>query len=407
MIPLLHLLVYSFALWLGLYLLGHSPHKAAPRYGGFGLVTYALSLALFIIITIDPAVLANQRWWGALAALPIMFWGLSLWALLRDRRESQLPRRPLLTFGLGSVFLGLGGALLVLPQNWLTTDLVLLTIGVDLLIIGYAIAALDAFDEGHALLPDMLRSLAAAGLGALVFGVQIAVVIVSDDEASPAMLTLLLTTLTTVIVAVVFAGRLRQLLDQIVFRESPQLQQTRAALQGVADALPRADESLALLDLPPDEFARLTRRALGHMGSLDRLVTSPLLRLPLIDERTQTAADPTNSLERAAILKTLLTESIERLKPATGDGAAHTTDEWRFYNALYYPYVLGLKPYSRRLLLDDLDVEMQEVMAWFRAQVPERTLYNWQNAAARLVAQDLREQLTAAGYLEPEPNRLP
>ena len=31
------------------------------------------------------------------------------------------------------------------------------------------------------------------------------------------------------------------------------------------------------------------------------------------------------------------------------------------------------------------------VQRWFQANVPERTLYNWQNAAAKLVAQDLRE----------------
>jgi hypothetical protein len=98
-------------------------------------------------------------------------------------------------------------------------------------------------------------------------------------------------------------------------------------------------------------------------------------------------------LERAAVLKTLLAESIARLKPLTGEDFG-ASDEWRYYNALYFPYVAGLKPYSRRTLHDDgLAPAEQAALDWFQAQVPERTLHNWQNAAARLVAQDLRETM--------------
>jgi hypothetical protein len=38
----------------------------------------------------------------------------------------------------------------------------------------------------------------------------------------------------------------------------------------------------------------------------------------------------------------------------------------------------------------DIDPAARQALDWFRASVPERTLHNWQNAAARLVAQDLR-----------------
>jgi hypothetical protein len=34
-----------------------------------------------------------------------------------------------------------------------------------------------------------------------------------------------------------------------------------------------------------------------------------------------------------------------------------------------------------------------EALEWFRQEVPERTLYNWQNKAAELIAQSLREHL--------------
>jgi hypothetical protein len=58
---------------------------------------------------------------------------------------------------------------------------------------------------------------------------------------------------------------------------------------------------------------------------------------------------------------------------------------------LHFPYVMGLKPYNVRFQADDLDPTIQEAVEWFQNQVPERTLYNWQTTAARLVAQNLRE----------------
>ena len=88
-------------------------------------------------------------------------------------------------------------------------------------------------------------------------------------------------------------------------------------------------------------------------------------------------------------LKILLAESIARLKPASPKGF-DSSDEWRYYNALYFPYVAGLRPYSRGQERD-LAPEEQEALNWFQAYVPERTLYNWQNAGAKLVANDLWE----------------
>src|SRR5690606_16712663 len=114
----------------------------------------------------------------------------------------------------------------------------------------------------------------------------------------------------------------------------------------------------------------------------------PLTRLPLIDARLNGRAGST--LERAAELRSLLTESIERLKPRD-KGDFGTSDEWRYYNALYFPYVAGLKAYSRRDMTHDLDLPTREILHWFQ-QDPERTLHNWQSAAARLIAQDLQER---------------
>ena len=78
-----------------------------------------------------------------------------------------------------------------------------------------------------------------------------------------------------------------------------------------------------------------------------------------------------------------------------GGGDFGTSDEWRHYNALYFPYVAGLKPYSSRATHDHLDADARAALDWFRTAVPERTLHNWQNAAAKLIAQDLRARHAA------------
>jgi hypothetical protein len=162
-------------------------------------------------------------------------------------------------------------------------------------------------------------------------------------------------------------------------------------LRAAASALPRLDDALELKSLEDAEFNRLTRRAISHMGDLSRLAASPLTRLPLVSTRLAARGAGGDTLDRAAELKALLAESILRLKPRD-KGDFGTSDEWRHYNALYFPYVVGLKPYSLRVEQNGFDPTAREALAWFRASVPERTLHNWQNAAAKLVAKDLREK---------------
>ena len=134
----------------------------------------------------------------------------------------------------------------------------------------------------------------------------------------------------------------------------------------------------------------LTRRALSHLSDLPRLAASPLAHLPIIDQRLAARNAADHTLERAAELKRLLLEAICQLKPP-GEEPFSPADAWRHYNALYFPYVIGLKPYNRRNDHIDLDPASQQALDWLRAGVPERTLHNWQTAAARLVAQYLAE----------------
>jgi hypothetical protein len=168
------------------------------------------------------------------------------------------------------------------------------------------------------------------------------------------------------------------------------LRQSRAELRDVASNLPRLSEMQTPDQLDEEEFIRLTRRALSHFGNLPQLATNPLTMLPQIEHRIEHRNAPLSALERAAELKLLLSESIDSLKPRDG-GSFGTSDEWRYYNALYFPYVCGLKPYSRKERLDAFPSHVEEALMWFQTQVPERTLHNWQNAAARLIAHNLRE----------------
>lgn len=280
---------------------------------------------------------------------------------------------------------------MLFPLNWLPRLWLLLGIGLDLLLLGIAIAYFDAFDEGETLLPHFLKAFDYALLTALVFGGQVALVMAVSMGVTFPMLLLLLTTISAAIVIQVFAGAAQILADRLAFSPFPQIREQRATLRAVDEASQRVDSRRRLSPMDEAEFARLTRRALSQMGNLPKLAASPLTRLPIIEHRLNKQAGSTDTLARAAELKALFVESIARLKPKNQGDFGHT-DEWRHYNALYFPYVVGLKPYSRRSQQVEMDTAVQQAYDWFRQEIPQRTLYNWQNAAAKLVAQDIREK---------------
>ena len=74
-----------------------------------------------------------------------------------------------------------------IPYDWLSNDVVVLAIGLDLALLAYIIVALDAYDEGETLLPDFLRSFGASMLAALIFGGQVVLVMVITGSISPAL----------------------------------------------------------------------------------------------------------------------------------------------------------------------------------------------------------------------------
>jgi len=446
-LPLLQLFVYSSTLWFGLYLLVRDFSKPGLRYAGFGLISYALGLGVAVLQT-DPNNISPVfvSWHYVAVLLPAVFWmGATLYlvpdvpvtrininlvmllvvlvvaalllallspalariivmlipvvfavaALIRVRQafESDVPQRPLKMIFTATIFFALGSSLLLIPLPWLSNEWVLLAISIDMLLLGYAVALLDAYDEGTSLPRDMLRSFDATMIAVLLIGGQVVLVMVITEQITQVMVALLFSLITTVIFVVTLFDTLQTALDNLVFASEDHIRKERAQLRAASAALPRVDKTRKFVEMDDGEFTRLTRRALSHYSDLSKLASSPLIQLPLIDGRLQEQDD--NILSRANELKTLLRDSIEQLKPDdTVDFS--TADEWRYYNVLYFPYVVGIKPYSRRFYREDLDEAATEALDWFKTYVPERTLYNWQKSAAQLVAQHLQEKLLSA-----------
>jgi hypothetical protein len=384
------------------------PRERLDRAWAYGLLPLAaagMALAFVTDTIFDPVSGPPTAGPGyialaALAILPLLVGIVLVW---RTRRPAR-PRNAFglllaagLLFSLGVAMVVLGGSTIASYRDAGVTWMVwlaewsVLGIGLDLVLLDVAIAWLDAFDEGETLLPDLMRSFAGAGFTALLFGLQVAVAMQFGAGYGLPMIVLLLATVAAAIAAQVFAGPLQSALDRLAFADAPGLRRARAELRAAADALPRVDSGLDLVGMEPAEFARLTRRALSHYGDLPRLAASPLTRLSHIETRLAARDAPDDPIERAAELKRLLAEAIARLKPRDG-GDFGATDEWRFYNALYFPYIVGLKPYSRRNDHDQLEPAAQAALEWFQRTVPERTLHNWQNAGARLVAAMLQNE---------------
>ncbi len=440
--------IFCYVLWLGLYVLARNIRTPLMVFTAAGTLTYALMLAFDLVYQSGaaPELLSRISW--PLPLLLSLFWVLATLALLPDNTAISNyyplllgvygvayliaagtplifdyaaslpapsagypvfvsavvlplvvsvvvlvklhPRYTRTALILATLFAFLGAGSLLLVWTIVPRTLLLLSLATDLALFGGAIAVLDAHAQGEVLLPHFLRSLDAALLTALVFGGQVGLVMLLSTGITSPMVALLLTTCSAAIGLQVFADPLQQLLDRVTFRNAPRLRQSRADLRDVASNLPRLNEAQDIRHLDEEAFARLTRRALGNFGNLPRLATSPLTMLPQIERRIGARSAPLNALERAAELKLLLAESIDCLKPR-GGGHFGTSDEWRYYNALYFPYVCGLKPYSRKDRDDSLPAHVQEALTWFQTQVPERTLHNWQNAAARLIAHNLRE----------------
>ncbi len=321
--------------------------------------------------------------WVMFAVISLATLGAMGKALVRGGR----PRSVTGVAVVATLFFALGNAILVIPLGLVPKWLALASTGFDVLLLGVAVAIWDSFDEGQALRADMLRSFTGSVVVAVLFGGQVLVGMAVTEEHA-ALSVLLFTSLAIAIGINVMADPLAGVLDKLAFSRSPALRADRATLRRTEAALPlRSDNPLD--DVDDETFVRLTRRALGHYADLSKLVASPLTALRIVDERLARRGAPDQPLERANELRALLADRITALKPRDG-GDFGITEQWRHYNSLYFPYVVGVRAYAQNATAAGLDPVARQAWQWFVTEVPQRSLHNWQNAAARVIAADLR-----------------
>jgi hypothetical protein len=401
---------YGFTLWIGAYLVARNSQKATVRLTGWGLIAYAFALAIqiifdqfILIILLAPALLwigaalhllpeedktrpvlirawvlgsiplailtLVNPWFAALIILFLMICA-GMVAKLALRSEWRQFRNTFAVLAVIALFVTLSAGLLILPLHWIPIPWGMALLGLDLVFLGITVTIWDAFDEGESIRAHFVRSF----ISALYYSGALALIgsLFSED------ISLVLILITFGILTQTFSNSIQFFLDKLTLPHTTmdELQ----TLRQTVDALPRLS-TLEPAEVDEEQFARLTRRALSNLGDLPKLATSPLVNLPIVHG--------TNSLDRARALKSLLTQSIQKLKPQS-EAKFGATDEWRYYNALHFPYVMGLKPYARRADYDSLDDVSRAALDWFQTFVPERTLHNWQSAAAKLIAEDIR-----------------
>lgn len=353
------------------------------------LLIYVLSAStnLFFDYQTDPPAIKLGYLLIFLLVIPAM--GGAIWLLWQSYQQAA-QKFPLSLILLATLFFGISIGILLTPTDILPREWLIVAVSFDIFTFGFLVAMLDAFEQGENLRVDMLRALDVSFVTSFIFAGQVALVMHFSTGISFAMLLLLFSTLSAAIILQMFANPLARLVDEIAFSGAMEAKQELDTLRTTADVISRQKPEIDFRIIDSNEFTRLTRRALRDFGNLPKLASNPLTQLPLVTERLHEKEQSLTTLERAAELKMLLTERIEALKPPE-NGSYGVSDEWRFYNALYYPYIVGIRPYSRRTDHSHLEADDKTILDWFRIQVPERTLYNWQKKAAELIAQDLRE----------------
>ncbi|HYN86963.1 MAG TPA: hypothetical protein VER55_00465, partial [Ardenticatenaceae bacterium] len=228
------------------------------RVWAYGLLPLATALALF-----GPLARPASATSGTGGAAPLAYLLLSLLVLLpllvalgflwRAVRATELknPRGVALA---STLFFALGMGLLLVPLDTFPRVWLLLAIGGDLLLLGIAVAVLDAFDQGESLLPDFVRSLDASLIAALLFGGQVVLATFLGAGTSFPMLALLLATVATAIATQVFADRIEALVDAFALRRYRRAREVRAELRAAASAVPRTADILDLQALDEAEF---------------------------------------------------------------------------------------------------------------------------------------------------------
>ncbi|MCB0216215.1 MAG: hypothetical protein H6648_02740 [Caldilineae bacterium] len=331
------------ALWMGAtaYLVPPDSRWRAPLLGLWRtlilpLAAFDAGLALGTPWLIDPVDGSpGPAFWLHVAVVAVMALD-ALVALWLARRGLAGPYGwLLLTAG---ILFGLSVTSAALPHAVTGSALWSAAVAFDLILLGFAIAARDAFETGERLGPHMLRSaLSALGPAAFV-GLQLAA-FGRFAGASPQLIALALAVLGTLVLVQTAGAPLGRWLGTRMPGDAA-IQRERAELGATAERLDRrrsaGDAPDSTASRQREAFDRAVRRALSNLRDLPRLATSPLIDSPLV-------AGEATSLDRARALHRLLVASIDQLRPPGATGFSSEAP-YRHFNALYYPYVVGLRP---------------------------------------------------------------
>jgi hypothetical protein len=434
-VPAIAVPAFALTWWLGCYLVARDPTRPVLRRAAAGLAAFALAVACWTIAPLaDSPVLGMlaqvllcvpalawagaavgllpddlperrqiDRGWlltsalllvmvpalpsaGRLVVLAPLVGGLVLLWRFRDRVEPRAVTAPLTV---AAALYGVGLAAALIPVELGAPMLVIAATGVDLAVLGFLVAVADAVDASERLRPDLRRAGVGAAGAAVAFGGPATLTMVAAPAPAATALQFVLVAAAMTLAGV--AGPVRRGLDRLAFVDDERLRLDRAALLLMAESLPRRRERHALIAMSEQEFVRLTRRALAHYADLGRLLRNPLIDLPTVERRlTARGRSADQPLARAVELRAVLRESIAGLKPP---GLFGTTEDWRYYNALHYCCVVGLRPYRRRVVAAGLDRDARRALDWFRQHVPQRSLRQWQEAGSQLVAHRLWREL--------------
>ena len=69
----LHTIVFTFTMWLGLYLMARAPHNKKLLYAGLGLTAYAESLLVSALSSLSASAFLTSIQWS-LIFFPAVFW---------------------------------------------------------------------------------------------------------------------------------------------------------------------------------------------------------------------------------------------------------------------------------------------------------------------------------------------
>ncbi|HZE15035.1 MAG TPA: hypothetical protein VE197_04610, partial [Mycobacterium sp.] len=244
--------VFALSWWLGLYLLARDPRKPVLALAAIGLCSFATVVALDAVRLVAHAELLSHleiylvavpgvAWFAVLVELsrPCDSWRIRtgelllvagvgalslLGAVLAGGVEGPLrtghivmfavissstlgamvaalarPAQPVPVAGVVTVatlFFALSNAILIIPLGLVPSWLALASTGVDVLLLGVAVALWDAFDEGQALRADMMRSFTGSVAVSVLFGGQILIgmAVIRQESVAQTALTVLLFT---------------------------------------------------------------------------------------------------------------------------------------------------------------------------------------------------------------------